>query len=441
MSRRNPPGAPRTKTIWTFGVGTGVNALAPSNRRIIFQSDHVRLILDEKGTDTVVLSFNEMNFVWNGVQYWGQKILDPLRATVLGFVTPEPNWYPPHDMERAIPAAIEAIAGRRVVTFGFSQGGYGALKFSRALSASTAFAFCPLWSINPEDVGCFDVRTAPYYRPALKNGHRIKLDDLCDNNFVIFDPREVCDQKNAERILEHRGTSAVVAPFCGHAVIKMVAESQISRPLAERIQDPNVTARELRTIIRSGRRNSPLYRGEKLKLLLQRAKAGTLFLERHLALYEDETFKTIIRATAAFLRGDSASAARTLTALSTETWLTQDLFALWRIFWEAKLTVGETTLAPLLKIKYPEDCHIRLHAINTYLRYKLIDKALEEMAVLVNLPNAYKQAHLLADFYHKLGKPELRAAFLRKSAEDAWQSKIRLIENDPVSPHLLAGGQ
>ena len=118
-----------------------MTGLALSTRRIIFQSDNVRLILDEKGTDTVIVSFNEMNFAWNGDQYWGQKLLEPLQVTVLGFVTPEPNWYPPDDMKGAIPAAIEAIAGRRVVTYGFSQGGYGALKFSRALSASTAVAF------------------------------------------------------------------------------------------------------------------------------------------------------------------------------------------------------------------------------------------------------------------------------------------------------------
>jgi len=386
-----------------------VTELVSSNRRIIFQSDNIRLILDEKRTEIVYVVFNDASFTWNGDHYWGEQFLARLKVTVLAFVTPEPNWYPPDDMKQAIPVAISAIAGRRVVTYGHSQGGFGALKYSRALSASVALAFCPLWSINPDDVGAFDQRTAQYYKPALKNGHRIEKDDLCPRSFLFFDPREEPDRRNADKICEGTRAERVLAPYCGHSVIAMAAESRITAALIALSQSPNATAAGLRRIVRLGRAKSPTYRAGKLHRLMLRGKRDRLFLERHLAGYPKGSFATVIGATLQFWRGDRTAAAETLRRVPIEAWLEHDLFAFWRIFSETNFSEGELIVSPLLKIKYPTDCLTCLHAVDTYIRHRMFAEALSDLELLARLPDAHRQAHVFSRFYTSLGRPELAA--------------------------------
>jgi hypothetical protein len=385
-----------------------------SNRRIIYDSNNVRVVLDEKDSETVFVTFNTMSFVCDGDHYWGEKFLEPFQVTVVGFVTPRPNWYPPADMAHAIPAAVSAIRGRRVVTYGHSQGGFGALKYSNALSASVALSFCPLWSIDPKLVASFDKRTAEYFNPALGNGHRIEKDDLCAKSILFFDPRDSADGGNARKICENTAAERVLAPFCGHSVIVMAAESRIAQKLIERGQSPDCTATELRNIVRSGRRNSATYQREKLRMLMKRIKRGTLFLERHLATYPDGAFKTIIGATITFRRGKRAAAVETLNSVPTEEWLKLDLFAFWLIFNETNFAEGELIVSPLLKLKYPTDCLICLHAVNAHIRHKKFAEAFSDMEFLVQLPGAAKQAHVLAGFYKTLGRPELAEQLLAR---------------------------
>lgn len=386
-----------------------------SHRRIIYQAKTVRLILDEKKSDTVFVTFNEIGFGWNEDHYWGETLFAPLPFTVLGFVTPEANWYPPDDMVGALAAANAAIAGRKVITYGHSQGGYGALKFSKALTAVTALAFSPLWSINPADVASFDPRTAQYYRPALRNGHRIENDDLCPRNFVFFDPYQKNDLQNVARICRSPLVHKVIVPFTEHEPIRMVAESKTASLIVTRSLSPELTAAELRGIIRSARRYSETYQKGELKHLLRRAKTGFAFLERYLSNCPDGPFKRIINATKQAQRGNKFTAFKMIRNISDSEWLENDLLELWTMFRDAEFREAELRIAPLLKIKYPNDVFRRLHAVNTYINAARTPRVLEEMELIVKMPGARAHTTTIATYYNLVERPDLLSRFFQNA--------------------------
>ncbi len=386
-----------------------------SDRRVIFQADTIRLILDERGGDTVFVSFNAIGFIWDGDHYWGEKLFAPMPYTVLGFVTPEPNWYPPEDMKGAIAAAIAAVAGRRVITYGWSQGGYGALKFSKALGATTSLAFSPLWSINPAEVGPNDPRTTQYYQAALKTGHKIEAHELCPRNLVFYDPHEPYDRWNAGKISEYPATETVIMPFGGHETLRTLIDSKTIGQIVRRGASPDIAAAELRGIIRSGRRSSPAYRQGKLDLLLKRAKRGTGFIENELADFPNGPFKTLLRATTEAYRGNHKAAADIIKQIPDSSWLENDLFALWQTFRSTKFREGELKVASLLSEKYPDDPFQRLHAVNTYINFRLPEAAVAELSVIVKMPGAHKRANIITDFCDRLRRPDLLARFLESA--------------------------
>ena len=364
-------------------------------------------------------SFNAIGFVWDGDHYWGEKLFAPMPYSVLGFVTPEPNWYPPEDMKGAIAAAVAAIAGRRVITYGWSQGGYGALKFSRALGAAASLAFSPLWSINPAEVGQNDPRTTQYYQPALKTGHKIEPHELCPRNLIFYDPLEPHDRWNAGKICEYPAIEKVIMPFGGHETLRTLIDSKTIGQIVHHGQQPGITANELRGIVRAGRERSPAYRKSKLERLLKRAKTGTAFLEQALKDYPDGPLKDLLRAAAEAYRGDQRAAAKIIKQIPDSGWLENDLFTFWQTFRNAKFREGELKVANLLKEKYPDAPFERLHAVNTYINQLRYSDALMELNAIAKMPGAHKRANIITNFYDVLKRPDLTAQFLETASPKA----------------------
>ncbi len=202
-----------------------------SNKSVVFQSPHVCVISQVADTDTIFCTFNELGETVSGDRFWGDTFFEKLKVSSIGVMTTTPNWYPELDMIGAIKAIRAITHGRRVVTYGFSQGGYGALKYSRALDASAALAFSPEWTINPDDTKNFDRRWTNYYRPELRNGLRIEQSDVSANTYVFFDRRYKVDAWNAENILTLAGTKAIATPFCRHATVRLFSETGVGADL------------------------------------------------------------------------------------------------------------------------------------------------------------------------------------------------------------------
>ncbi len=236
----------------------------PAHKRIIYESEHVRVIYQPQDGDEVVITFNEIGRCADGLSFWADGALAREGVAAVGVVSMRPNWFPADEgMIEAIRRTIADGGHRRVVTYGCSQGGFGALKHSAALSADAVVAFCPQWSICATDVAGADDRFVQYRAPGLHDGMRIEAEDVAGDVFVCFDPRLHEDRWNAERIAERVLVHSVLAPFTGHASARFAIQSGIGRELlrtlAARSPAPARRAAVARGLIRAARSSSPEY--------------------------------------------------------------------------------------------------------------------------------------------------------------------------------------
>jgi len=121
---------------------------------------------------------------------WGRVPLQKLGHSVLCFVDFADAWFPSADMAELKETIAPKLARyRRVVTYGHSMGGYGALKYGSLFQAARSVGLGPAWSVAPQDIGMFDRRRPRlYYRPELHDGMAIRQADLADEAIVVFDP-------------------------------------------------------------------------------------------------------------------------------------------------------------------------------------------------------------------------------------------------------------
>ena len=212
-------------------------------REIIHESPHVRVVNQPSACDLVIVTFNEIGRCADGLSFWGEHALTLEGVGAIGVVSTRPNWFPRDPaMVEAIRTAITAHRYRWVVTYGHSQGGYGALKYAAALSAGTAIAFCPQWSIDHADVEGSDDRFTGYYHADLHEGMRIDATDSRRDAFICFDPRSREDSWHAARIRERIACTPVLTPFSGHSGVRFATRAGIGRSLLRILIDPATCA-------------------------------------------------------------------------------------------------------------------------------------------------------------------------------------------------------
>jgi|GEM_PF-5617012 len=219
------------------------DSAAPAGHAVmIAETDHVQCTLRDHGTDTLVIAFNDSWQVGaSGRLRTGPPAENP-GFSVLDITTRAPNWFPADDMAAVIPAALTHLAGRfpRRVTLGFSQGGYGAIKFSRVLEATTTIAFSPQLSIDPRVVG--SGRFASYFSYDLNAGMAITASDCLCAAYVFYDPYDDQDRRHVEDIGKLVSVIAIKVPFSGHATSRLFAAPERLRAIVQGCQYGDVAA-------------------------------------------------------------------------------------------------------------------------------------------------------------------------------------------------------
>lgn len=96
----------------------------------VYDDEYLRAIFDDRGGDVLLVTFNEMEFIVHGREYWSNKPAERLGLSAIGIVSKTKNWFPQHSMT-ALKEVISEILSKFdiVISYGFSQGGYGALKY------------------------------------------------------------------------------------------------------------------------------------------------------------------------------------------------------------------------------------------------------------------------------------------------------------------------
>jgi pimeloyl-ACP methyl ester carboxylesterase len=372
-----------------------------ATKSIIAETEHVSAIAQDIGGDTVIVTFNEMGFVRNGTNFWGDDFLLKLGVSAIGIVTPRPNWYPPRDMNEVIPAVLRAVAGRRVVTYGHSQGGFGALKFSARLGASVALCFCPQWTIDPKDVGSFDTRTTNYFDPALDNGVRLVPEDVCSNSFIFYDKMEKTDARHAAILSRYEGVKPVLVPFSEHDTIRILTEGRGASTVINlcRTATPP-TVRDFRQVIRRSRGHSKTYHDYKIRNLLLRLRhsrsRSSVFLTREFSKAgKPSQFYTALMAHAG---GDAILARSALANATVRDFEGIDLLFLWSLTNSLEFFDAELAVAAQMRSLQPGNTWACLHAVKTLTRAGHLHEAQAELTRISRNPDAGEYPSYFTEF-------------------------------------------
>lgn len=194
---------------------------------VVFDGDHVQALHADRRGGLLLVTFNEIGSTADGVHFWGDKVAARFGVSALGIMSKRKNWFPRADMltlaDRVRPILDQHIV---IVTYGFSMGGYGALKYAASLSATHALAFSPQWSIDPAEVAAVDDRFCRHFRPELHPDMAIGAADLAQNAAIVVNPYERRDLFHAEQITAAWGGGAVVPCFnIGHDTVRAVSSA------------------------------------------------------------------------------------------------------------------------------------------------------------------------------------------------------------------------
>lgn len=193
--------------------------------QVIYDGEHIQVLYDARGGETVLVTFNEMESYANGKTYWAESVARQAGLSCIGVMSKKKNWFPISDMLYAARIVTPiALSFKHRVTYGFSQGGYAAVRYSKALSATHVLSFSPQYSIDPLAVGDFDTRFAEHYRPELHADMAVNATNVSGVVLLVVDPRDKKDLRNALLIEEAIGRSCLVPCYnIGHGTVRTVA--------------------------------------------------------------------------------------------------------------------------------------------------------------------------------------------------------------------------
>jgi hypothetical protein len=181
------------------------------------------------GSDLVVF-FAPMEWNRSSSPVWGDALAVSLGLNAIFLVPRGETWYPFRQMSRALDVVADYCRQYSdVILYGYSMGGYGALKFSRYLGASRVIAFSPQSSIEPVICVSNDRRYFQHYVGGVHDGMSIGPEDVVDSDvFVFFDENYGPDRFQVD-LMRHSGVGARYISLRGmsHSTVLCLSSSSV----------------------------------------------------------------------------------------------------------------------------------------------------------------------------------------------------------------------
>lgn len=234
---------------------------------IIGQTERLQALFLPGGGDVLLITFNGMGMRPDGKTFAAASVAAKLGMPAIGIVSTEPNWFPEPDMAELLPQ-LEPHLGIRSkrLAYGFSMGGYGALKYSRAVGATAVLSLSPQSSVDPGFVP-WDHRYRKYIRD-FHRGERLKPGDAAGFICVIADLMHEDDRRHVDIAHEVCGFDTVNALGVGHATFELFLSSNIMRDLFSHVLSQDLLA--IRSLVRERKR---VLRDYPARLWLTRARS------------------------------------------------------------------------------------------------------------------------------------------------------------------------
>ncbi len=366
-----------------------------NQRTLLHRNGSIEVIVNHFATDYVFITFNEAYLTSDGHRFWGDTLFDKIGVSAIGIVTTEPNWYPKLDLEQAIRAINSHVGDRKVITYGHSQGGYGALKASAALNASIVIASGPQYSINPDDLEGNGHWYTKYYNRLLLNGTAIERDDLAGETYLLYDPFHETERYNINRILAVcPNLNTVIFPFSNHLIPVIISQSGRAEQFLKMFfdQGSHTTVKSLRSFFRSARNNSIYYRRREEILFNSQVRHPCWLLKSTASMPDGArcsisknpsllSIKSKLKIGSYELALDELTSGDFNQSDSLD-WNT--IHKLWLNFYNKNDYERELRVATLIPTLLPANCFARLHTVNSLIRNKRLEEAAVELTKIVN---------------------------------------------------------
>jgi hypothetical protein len=224
---------------------------------LIYSDENLEVIHRPGSTPYLLVTFNEMEMQANGSRFWGQRFCEKANIAALGFISRRPNWFPAASVVKAVAAAAPILrAAPERILYGYSQGGYAALRYRRRLDANVSIAFCPQISIDAKAVP-FDGRFRRHFSPTLHTNMGIAPDHAAGRAYLFYDPFHAVDRRHAERIAALQvETRLVPVHMTGHGTVRAFAGTARGLSLIEACRADDLAG--LRALARAVRVGAPM---------------------------------------------------------------------------------------------------------------------------------------------------------------------------------------
>lgn len=222
-------------------------------------------LFHEGSSDHLVITFNDMTMLRNGINFWGESLAKSGDLNCMGIMTAASNWFPAEAVAELIPAIRPVVKefrsrrpGGKLVLFGHSMGGYAAARFGALLEADVSIAFCPQYSIDPLITADHDARYRDFFHREEHCEHTITADHLARRTLVVYDPAHDQDRWNVEHIAALSDSVTRIPVFyTGHETIRIAASSIFMTAFFQHAVNDDVL--EMAKLLRQAKKQNDLF--------------------------------------------------------------------------------------------------------------------------------------------------------------------------------------
>ncbi|RGY94714.1 hypothetical protein [Clostridium sp. AM58-1XD] len=190
---------------------------------ILFEGSDIRLTKIQGTKQVAIITFNAYTIskdpiiATNFEKGFACGLFAGNGFTEYHIVTNKNDWFQSDEMEGVIHIIQnDTKLYKRIVSYGSSMGGFGAINFSEALH-SVFVTLCPQYSIRPQEISG-DMRWA-YESSKIKFHHNYIKDGSCINNsgYIFYDCLSE-DGFHAEQIKKRTCATLINIPYAGHLI-------------------------------------------------------------------------------------------------------------------------------------------------------------------------------------------------------------------------------
>lgn len=218
-----------------------------------------------QGDSTLFVTFFPADMATRNATPWGARFLRTQGHSILGIIYKEKDWYRSSDLHRFFRSSelSEFFKGfEKVVFYGASKGGYGALAFSEVVHAPIVIAIAPQSTMDPRIVP-WDGRFVSTRTLNWDGDFRDAVDSLRDSGtyYLCYDPLEREDASHVRR-LRATGRGRIIEarlPLAGHLVPTALLRYGILKPFVVGCRDETMDERSFAALARRRREHHSYY--------------------------------------------------------------------------------------------------------------------------------------------------------------------------------------